>query len=59
MKNHNHEKQIETLNTKWHFLKKEKSNAKKETNKAKESENKRSGGIWFSFQKRKVAFPRK
>ena len=39
MKNHNHQKKIETLNTRWHFLKKDKSNPKKETNKAKESEN--------------------
>jgi hypothetical protein len=42
MKNHNHQKKIETLNTRWHFLKKDKSNPKKETNKAKESENKRT-----------------
>jgi hypothetical protein len=42
MKNHNHQKKIETLNTRWHFHKKDKSNPKKETNKAKESENKRT-----------------
>ena len=42
MKNHNHQKKIETLNTRRHFLKKDKSKPKKETNKAKESENKRT-----------------
>jgi hypothetical protein len=42
MKNHNHQKKIETLNTRRHFLKKNKSKPKKETNKAKESENKRT-----------------